>query len=331
MVDLSDLSKDEEEKPSIIRLKGNNSQNKTTQAGLIEKAMRPHIDTRLIESAIAANNVYRALERFGSSFNPLMPQGNIEKSLFGTMQSAINTDLTRYAGLYHDGTIDRINAFLAHPLIGFSFPSQEELRFLSRLDELLVNPNPALSIVDIVILWYQDYRDKKHRVRRARQLVQAVINGRLKPWMYQHDLKWRPLAQQVEAVIHVADFNECAAKGWLDREALQFAEFWQSLIKRTEKPVEEAKPTPLPKAKQSRERLSMPLLLACLDAFKGKPATYQQLLDYCIKHPPTGYEGLCIANPEAKHGERVIKWASGMVYLKHFRAAFKKAEPISTH
>ena len=63
-------------------------------------------------------------------------------------------------------------------------PSHERIKFLIRLNKVSNNITPALSITEIVLLWFQDFEDKKKRIKKAEKLIKLILNGFLTASFY---------------------------------------------------------------------------------------------------------------------------------------------------
>lgn len=134
----------------------------------------------------------------------------------------------------HGYEIDLMQSTLEH-LQPYSFYIRtngvEKLKFEAKLEALLLDIPPALSIDEITILWYQDYRHENKRIKRAKQLIELVINGKLKPYLYEPNIHKLPFKRQIETRILIDDFEKSASAGNISKKAPEFSMLWRSFLK----------------------------------------------------------------------------------------------------
>lgn len=134
----------------------------------------------------------------------------------------------------HGYEIDLMQSTLGH-LQPYSFYIRtngvEKLKFEAKLEALLLDIPPALSIDEITILWYQDYRHENKRIKKAKQLIELVINGKLKPYLYELNIHKLPFKRQIETRILIDDFEKSASAGNISKKAPEFSMLWRSFLK----------------------------------------------------------------------------------------------------
>lgn len=194
-------------------------------------------------------------------------------------------------------------------------PSHEKIKFLIRLNKLSNNITPALSITEIVLLWFQDFEDKKKRLKKAEKLIKLVLGCELPARYYSKELHIEPFDKQVKTIIAIDDFERCALAGLISKSAPEFASYWRANVKtQLVLPVQAEKKT----YENARART---LLLACLENYNGTPPNYRALLNYAFSNPPQGYEGLKQID-HADFSMKKLTWNDGSIYLKQFSKAF---------
>lgn len=194
-------------------------------------------------------------------------------------------------------------------------PSHEKIKFLIRLNKVSNNITPALSITEIVLLWFQDFEDKKKRIKKAEKLIKLILNGFLTASFYSRELHLEPFDKQVKTIIAIDDFERCALDGFISKSAPEFASYWRAKLKtQLVLPVQAEKKT----YENSKART---LLLACLDNYNGTPPNYKTLLTRALSNVPQGYEGLKLIDHE-EFAMKKLTWNGGSIYLKQFSKAF---------
>ena len=194
-------------------------------------------------------------------------------------------------------------------------PSHEKIKFLIRLNKVSNNITPALSITEIVLLWFQDFEDKKKRIKKAEKLIKLILNGFLTASFYSRELHLEPFDKQVKTIIATDDFERCALDGFISKSAPEFASYWRAKLKtQLVLPVQAEKKT----YENSKART---LLLACLDNYNGTPPNYKTLLTRALSNVPQGYEGLKLIDHE-EFAMKKLTWNGGSIYLKQFSKAF---------
>lgn len=201
-------------------------------------------------------------------------------------------------------------------------PSHEKIKFLIRLNKVSNNITPALSIAEIVLLWFQDFEDKRQRIKKAEKLIKLILNGLLTASFYSRELHLEPFYKQVKTIIAIDNFERCALDGFISKSAPEFASYWRANLKtKLVLPVQAEKKT----YENSKART---LLLACLDNYNGTPPNYKTLLTHALSNAPQGYEGLKLIDHE-EFAMKKLTWNGGSIYLKQFSKAFaNEKKPI---
>jgi hypothetical protein len=109
-------------------------------------------------------------------------------------------------------------------------PSHEKIKFLIRLNKVSNNITPALSITEIVLLWFQDFEDKKKRIKKAEKLIKLILNGFLTASFYSRELHLEPFDKQVKTIIDIDEFERCALEGFISKSAPEFARYWRAKV-----------------------------------------------------------------------------------------------------
>jgi hypothetical protein len=203
-------------------------------------------------------------------------------------------------------------------------PSHEKIKFLIRLNKLSNNITPALSITEIVLLWFQDFEDKKKRLKKAEKLIKLVLGCELPARYYSKELHIEPFDKQVKTIIAIDDFERCALAGLISKSAPEFASYWRSNLKtKLVLPVQ----TAIQIEPRTREGKGLRLFRALLGEWNrqgvGKPSTSSQLFNYCMKHPPQGFSAL---QEDKEHGKYQFKEANqpDSISIKAFKNVFRE-------
>lgn len=203
-------------------------------------------------------------------------------------------------------------------------PSPKKIKFLIWLNKVSNNITPALTIAEIVLLWFQDFEDEKKRIKKAEKLIKLVLNGLLSASFYSRELHLEPLDKQVKTILTIDDFERCALAGLISKSAPEFASYWRSNLKtKLVLPVQ----TAIQIEPRTREGKGLRLFRALLGEWNrqgvGKPSTSNQLFNYCMKHPPQGFSAL---QEDKEHGKYQFKEANqpDSISIKAFKNIFRE-------
>lgn len=203
-------------------------------------------------------------------------------------------------------------------------PSHEKIKFLIQLNKVSNNITPALSIAEIVLLWFQDFEDKRQRIKKAEKLIKLILNGLLTASFYSRELHLEPFDKQVKTIIAIDNFERCALDGFISKSAPEFASYWRAKLKtQLVLPVQAA----IQIEPKTREGKGLRLLRALLGEWNrqgvGTPSTSSQLFNYCMKHPPQGFSEL---QEDKEHGKYKFKEANqpDSISIKAFKNIFRE-------
>ena len=237
MVDLAELERPRNVEEQLLDLGAYLAERGITLEGHKEKMLTIATETA---SRIQLSPMTRlALREAGLSFREKVQQvdSNFKLAVLASLPPMhvltaqvrpVNDYLRQYGrevGLMQS-TLDQVQQYASYFRVNV-----EKLKFKAKLGALLADAPPAMSIDEITILWYQDYEDEKKRIKRAKQLIELVINGKLKPYLYEPNIHKLPFKRQIETRILISDFEQSALTGGISKKAPEFSMLWRSLLK----------------------------------------------------------------------------------------------------